>query len=132
MVCGSLFDRTDVGMTDTEQSERIRRAAAVVRAHLQRMLREARAGLDDHAQLALLGALYDDRDADNSILGILGDLFTATTAPLNDGSAALDDDLESAVAALDSAASYVRDPAGSRVPVPRALLRPRPRTRATT
>ncbi|MGW0335490.1 hypothetical protein ACWD0J_27070 [Streptomyces sp. NPDC003011] len=107
-------------MTDTGQSERIRRSAAVARLHLRQMLREARAGLDDHARLVLLGALHDDRDADNSILGVLGDLFTATTAPFNDGSAELDDELESAVDAIDSAASYVRDSAGSRVERARA------------
>lgn len=109
-------------MTDTEQRERILRSAAVVRLHLRQMLRDARAGLDDHARLALLGVLYDDSDADNSILGVIGDLLTATTAPFNDGSAALDDELESAVDALDSAASYVRDSAGSRVERARAHL----------
>ena len=107
-------------MTDTEQSERIRRSAAVARHHLRQLLGEARAGLDDQSRLALLGVLYDDGDADNSILGVLSDLFTATTTPFNDGSAELDDELESAVDALDSAASYVRDSAGLRVERARA------------
>jgi hypothetical protein len=84
------------------------------------LLGEAGAGLDDDGRLALLGVFYDDGDADNSMLGVLGDLFTAAAAPFNDGSAELDEELESAVDALDSAAGYVRDSAGLRVERARA------------
>ncbi|MEU2391944.1 hypothetical protein [Streptomyces sp. NPDC007369] len=92
-------------------------AVAAIRLGLSALRENALGDTADHEdQAAVLQALYDDRNQDGSVLGMISDLLTEIGGRIADQGA------EDIMEIVDEAAGYVQDSAGQRLERARTAL----------
>ncbi|TDU67869.1 hypothetical protein [Streptomyces sp. KS 21] len=92
-------------------------AVAAIRLGLHALRENALGDTADHEdQAAVLQALYDDRNQDGSVLGMISGLLTEIAGRIADQGA------EDIMEIVDEAAGYVQDSAGQRLERARVAL----------